>query len=176
MIVKDTFIMIVFFTRFIIDIKSKSMGMSTTLYGCILEFGPYNEFHDRIKEHNDSVLRSLPEFDEWPPLTRQMFAVTQNSDFKVIPPNYEYYGRAFHFGGQFKSIECEWKEWKAKFEMLLTKLIWMEAFVHFKPEYADLQTFRWSLNLDNWDLDNEPRFEIRPEYWDFEGDLSWENM
>jgi hypothetical protein len=103
--------------------------MATTLYGCISEYGVYNELQERIKKHNDSIIESLPQFDEWPPLTRQMFAVTQDSDYLTIPPTYEYWGRTFHFGGRFKSIEYEWKEWRQKFEILLTKLVWQDSFI-----------------------------------------------
>jgi hypothetical protein len=122
------------------------------------------------------ALKSLPEFDEWPPLTRQMFAITQDSDFKTTPPTYEYSGRAFHFGGQFKSIEYEWREWKAKFEILLTKLVWKSAFVHFNTGYAVTQTFEWRLDSNKWAPYDKSDFQIKPEYWDFEGDETWEKI
>ena len=152
------------------------MGMATILYGCITEYGVYNELQDKIKKHNDSVLKSLPDFDEWPPLTRQMFATTKDSDYKRTPPTYEYWGRTFHFGGHFKSIEYEWSEWKIKFETLLTKLVWKDAFVHFKTEYTDVQTFRWRLDSNKWTPYDRIDFEIKKEYWDFEGDETWEKI
>ena len=150
--------------------------MATTLYGCITEYGVYNDLQERIKRHNDSILESLPDFDEWPPLTRQMFAITQDSDFKETSPTYEYWGRTFHFGGQFKSIEYEWGEWKAKFEVLLTKMVWKSAFVHFKTEYTDIQTFKWTLNSKKWAPYDKNEFRIIQEYWDFEGDETWEKV
>lgn len=152
------------------------MGMATTLYGCITEYGVYNELQEKIKRHNNLVLESLPEFDKWPPLTKQMFAITQDTDFNKTPPTYEYWGRTFHFSGQFKSIEYEWGEWKEKFETLLTKLVWKSAFVHFKTEYAEIQTFNWTLDLNKWTPSEKSNFEINREYWSFNGDTTWEKM
>lgn len=140
--------------------------MRTPLYGCIVEDGFYGELQHKIKLHNDAALKSLPEFDEWPPLTRQMFAITQDSDYAREAPTYEYKGRVFHFGGQFKSIEYDWKAWKAKFENLLTKLVWQEAYVHFEPEFSTLQTFKWRMIRDKWNPQDKIVFEIKPEYWE----------
>ncbi len=152
------------------------MGIATTLYGCISEYGVYTDLQHKIKKHNDLGIESLPTFDKWPPLTRQMFAITQDSDFEKGSPTYEYWGRTFHFSGQFKTIEYEWKEWKEKFEVLLTKLVWKNAFVHLKPAYADVQTFVWTMNTNKWNPYDKEDFEIKQEYWDYEGDKTWENM
>jgi hypothetical protein len=153
------------------------MGMSTSLYGCIVEYGLYNDLQSRIKNHNDVAIKSLPDFDEWPPLTRQMFSITQDSDFPTTSLTYEYQGRAIHFGGQFKSIEYEWRAWKEKFENLLTKLIWREAFVHFQTGYADLQIFKWQMDTNKWAPNAELDFgTIKREYWNYEGDPAWENL
>ncbi|QHT67438.1 hypothetical protein GXP67_12760 [Rhodocytophaga rosea] len=147
------------------------MGMTTSLYGCIIEHGVYNELREKICSHNDLAINSLPSYDEWPPLTKQMFAITQDSNFPRTPPSYEYWGRAIHFGGNFKSIEYEWKEWKAKFENLLQKLIWREAFVHFKTEYTDVQTFQWKIDSNKWSPYDKIEFGIiNKEFWNFQGD------
>jgi hypothetical protein len=153
------------------------MGMPTSLYGCIVEYGVYNEVQSKIKDHNNTAIKSLPDFDEWPPLTRHMFSITQDSDFTSPSPTYEYHGRIIHFGGQFKSIEYEWREWKEKFENLLTKLIWKDAFVHFKTGYTDIQTFKWRMDSNNRTLYEKGVFGIIERgSWDYEGDSTWENM
>ena len=155
--------------------------MATRLYGCIVEYefsrNPKDVTQIKIFEHNEKVLNELPEVDEWPPLTKKMFSITDNSQYLEYGPNYAYGGRIIHFGANFKSIEGEWKEWKSKFENLLTKLLWQDADVHFKTEYTGIQTFTWAIDLKKWSLSQGSEFEIiKREYWDFEGDLSWENI
>ena len=119
------------------------MGMSTKIYGCIIEFGLWNgDEQEKIYAHNSKVLLELPEFDEWPPLDQNMLNITEPYP-KDRGPNYGYCGRLIHFGGNFKSIEHEWKEWKEKFESLLEKLYWLEAQVHVQTEYLELQTYTW---------------------------------
>ena len=93
---------------------SKYMGMATRLYGCIVEFGSDPSIRSKIYNHNRKVINGLPQADKWPPLTRNMFTITHN--MKEPSPNYAYSGRLIHFGANFKSVEYEWEEWKAKFE------------------------------------------------------------
>lgn len=148
------------------------MGMTTTLYGCIIENGLlHTPEQDKIYAHNTSIIHALPAHDEWPPLTRNMFAITDNADFsnKNTGPNYAYSGRIIHFGGNFKSIELEWKEWEIKFEELLSKLLWLEATVHLQTEYASLFTFRWHVDLLEWNLSQDNVTQVIPkEFWKFE--------
>src|ERR1041384_985719 len=118
------------------------MGMRTTLYGYIeeLDLGRH-PLHQEARDHNTQVIASLQERDGWPPLSREMFAISENS---VTGPgcDLEYSGRIIHFGANLKSVEHEWKEWKAKFEVLLAKLYFLEAKVHFQTEYSLLETAR----------------------------------
>ncbi len=152
------------------------MGMATRLYGCIVEYGLSTEKRSlEVYRHNEQIINNLPEDDEWPPLTKNMFSITQ-------PPtvsdglNYQYSGRIIHFGANFKSIEYEWKEWKDKFEDLLTKLYWLNADVHFKTEYSSIQTFQWDIDLSKWHIEHNENILILPiknTDWNFEGDDSW---
>lgn len=136
------------------------MGMRTTLYGYIEEMdfwsGPVTKL---VKKHNTSIINALPKGDEWPPLSKEMFAICNN--FKNTPgPNFEYSGRIIHFGANLKSVEYEWDLWKTKFENLLTNLFFLEAVVHFKTEYSDIQTATWSVNLLKYSVRHD---EARPD-------------
>lgn len=148
------------------------MGMATRLYGCIVEFGLDPATQAKMYKHNRKVINGLPQIDQWPPLTKNMFAFTHN--FKEPSPSYDYMGRLIHFGANFKSIENEWEEWKTKFENLLTQLYWLEADVHFKTEYAGIQTFTWSLDLSKWTaLDIKEFTPIQRHNWIHEGEIDW---
>ena len=155
------------------------MGMTTTLYGCIIENGLLDiPSQKQIYAHNAEIINSLPVHDNWPPLTRNMFAITDNIAFSEndIGPNYAYNGRIIHFGGNFKSIELEWAEWRIKFEELLSKLLWLEATVHLQTEYAELFTFNWHVNLLEWGLTKENSMQVVPkEFWEFESNTSFGN-
>jgi len=105
-----------------------------------------------------------------------MFAIT-SAPPDDTGPILSYSGRIIHFGANVKSLEYDWKEWKSKFEDLLTKLLWLSADVHFKPEYADIQTFKWRIDLLKWQITAGTQIEsVKPEYWEFEGDKTWENL
>jgi hypothetical protein len=148
------------------------MGMETRLYGCIVEFARDENLH---YSHNEKIISELPEIDDWPPLSKNMFGITHSNP--TDGSNYAYYGRIIHFGASFKTIEYEWKEWKDKFENLLTRLFWSSAYVHMKPFYADIQTFKWHINFDKWQIGEGDILDpIKPEHWDFEGDRTWENF
>ena len=155
------------------------MGMATRIYGCIteLDYGiTDSEIQNRINTHNENVISNLPIKSDWPPLTKKMFAITTNSDFPKEGPNFAYSGRIIHFGANFKSVEYEWKEWKTKFESLLSDLIWTQAEVHFVTEYTDVQTFRWRINFGIVDVEKDIKlvkpFEKR--LWEYEGIKEWD--
>jgi hypothetical protein len=148
------------------------MGMAARIYGCIVEYGLRTEMQSKIYAHNKKIIEHLPQEDEFPSLSRNMFAITDNYEGG---PNFAYTGRIIHFGGNFKWFDPEWKEWKLKFEDLLTKLIWLEADVHLKREYSDIETFTWTVDLLKWNLQDKESIEpIKKEHWFFEGDTSWE--
>ncbi|WP_405569062.1 hypothetical protein [Winogradskyella sp. Asnod2-B02-A] len=155
------------------------MGMATRIYGCITEsdYGLTNsEIQNQINNHNKNVIEKLPSKSEWPPLVKKMFSITDNSDFLNEGPNFAYGGRIIHFGANFKSVEYEWKEWKVKFENLLSELIWSHAEVHFVTEYTGVQTFQWSINFGK--VNREKKTEIIKPFdkslWEYEGDKTWD--
>jgi len=146
------------------------MGMHTTIYGYIEEMDFWvNPIRARIRRHNHQIIRSLPVADNWPPVSKEMFAVCSN--YKHSPgPNFEYSARIIHFGANLKSVEHEWEEWKTKFEALLLQLFFTDAVVHFKPEYAGIQTNTWAVNFSRYEIEHDGKFPrpVRKDDWDYE--------
>lgn len=147
--------------------------MTTYIYGAIEEYGFAAKRLEEIYAHNESVILNLPMADHWPPLSREMFSITKNNK-RSEGPNFEYWGRIIHFGACLKSVEYEWAEWKEKFEQLLTKLYWIEAHVHFKPEYCGVMSFKWAVDLLKWNIGEEKMNPIRKEFWEYEDLSGWE--
>jgi hypothetical protein len=131
------------------------MGMRTTIYGYIEEMDFWKApIGPQVRKHNSTVIKQLPKGDDWPPLSYEMFAICTNH--KNSPgSNLEYSGRIIHFGANLKSVEHEWKEWRAKFEKLLTHLYFTEARVHFKTEYSSLETSSWKVDLLKYEVTHD---------------------
>ncbi|MEO1449752.1 MAG: hypothetical protein AAFV07_09480 [Bacteroidota bacterium] len=149
--------------------------MRTTLYGYIEEMDFWRPpVENEVKKHNHSVINSLPMADKWPPLSREMFALTHNSVHDVPRVNLEYDGRIIHFAANLKSVEHELDEWIIKYEDLLDKLIWFESKVHFQTEYTSLQTLQWSVDLNVYGVQHDGTFPhaIDRSCWKFES--TWE--
>jgi len=123
------------------------MGMRTTLYGYIEEMDFWQgSIRNKVRRHNSSVIDNLPKGDKWPPVSREMFSICNN--YKNHPgPDFEYGGRIIHFGGNLKSVELDWSDWKSKFEKLLSSLYFTNAKVHFQTEYSSLETSSWHVDL-----------------------------
>lgn len=146
------------------------MGMRTTIYGYIEEMDFWKDpVRSKVRKHNSAIISSLPIADEWPPLSKEMFAIANNLK-NHSGPNFEYSGRVIHFGANLKSVEYEWQEWKNKFESLLTNLFFIEARVHFKTEYSPLETSSWRIDLLKYKVkhDNLMPAEISKEHWEYE--------
>jgi hypothetical protein len=131
------------------------MGMHTVIYGYIQEMDFWlDPVKKKIRKHNSDIIAGLPVADIWPPLSREMFSICNN--YKNNPgPNFEYWGRIIHFGANLKSVEQEWAEWKSKFESLLIRLYFLEAKVHVQTEYMGLETSRWRVDLDKYEVLND---------------------
>ena len=146
------------------------MGMRTTLYGYIAEM---DFWKDPIMTHvrilNTKKILLLPKGDAWPPLSKEMFAICEN-DENESGPDLLYSGRIIHLGANLKSVEHEWKEWKSKFENLLTNLFFLEARVHFKTEYSSLETSSWRVDLLKYAVlhDNSMPTRIGNTHWNYE--------
>jgi hypothetical protein len=116
------------------------MSEEATLYGCII--GTHGTTADwyGLYPLNKAAIDALPEEDDWPPLVRSLFAV---------PMDYERPGTAFyrsqmiHFGASFNHFSEFWHLWLAKFEALLRRLYWWEAYLHLDMEIHGRFEYRW---------------------------------
>ncbi len=87
---------------------------------------------------NRQALMSLPTMDSWPFLPREMFSLP-----RLITHEDRLQSSVIHFGGAYKGIEYEWKEWIAKFETLLQQMYWHSVVVHLETELSGVHTFTW---------------------------------
>ncbi|WP_299611260.1 hypothetical protein [uncultured Aquimarina sp.] len=145
--------------------------MRTTLYGYIEEMDFWQSpIKNQVKKHNYKTINDLNTDDDWPPLSREMFAITSNINRELYRPNMEYSGRIIHFGANLKSVEHEIDEWIIKFEQLLSKLIWIESKVHFQTEYSELQTLCWRVDLNTYKVFHNGHFpnSLDKSCWNFE--------
>lgn len=146
------------------------MGIRTTIYGYIEEMDFWlDPVKSQVRTHNSNVITSLPIADKWPPLSLEMFAICKNNELEP-GPNFEYSGRIIHFGANLKSVECDWAEWKLKFEDLLTSLYFLEARVHLKTEYSSLETFSWRVDLFKYAVKHDSNMpdKIKKADWEYE--------
>lgn len=137
------------------------MGMETVLLGYIAE--PWVAGDDArngsFGRWNRQALSELPERDEWPPLSRSLFAWTELDSLQG-----GYRGSVIHFGGRFKSIEEEWGEWLVKFEGLLGRLFWESSVVYLETEASGPFRFEWW--VPSWEplLESPPKLPGRGEF------------
>ena len=133
------------------------MGMVSRLYGYIEEAWPgANAGGDskkmqllvdqsrRIERHNEAILQALPIIDEWPPISRHMFAYAP-PDVQMIT----YKNRLIHFAASLKEVDGDIGQWIEKFEHLLRSLYWESAVVHFEAAYEGEHRFEWHPK-DEW--------------------------
>jgi hypothetical protein len=147
------------------------MGMSLRLYGCIVEYGlgPH-KLNDQVRRHNEFVIQNI-ESSQHVYFNKDMFFINAAAD--------SYCGRLIHFGGNSRDWmafdgEKSWKIWVSEFETLLTRLYWLQADVHFKPEYGSVQSFFWRIDLKKWAADPLQTIRpISPTDWDFKGEIDW---
>ncbi|MBU2707080.1 hypothetical protein KCM76_13880 [Zooshikella marina] len=118
------------------------MDRESIVYGCIkdLPSGSENEILKR-RYHNLRVINSLPKHDEWPFLSRDLFAVSG------VEPSYgTYLTQVIHFGASYRDVEGDWGQWLQKFEAVLKKMYWVAATVHLETELTGFHTFSWFTN------------------------------
>lgn len=116
------------------------MTQESIVYGCIRDtvFGAEPEQVRLRREVNRRVLTALPSIEEWPLISREMFATaaapalleTLHTD--VVP-----------FGSSYQGVEYEWEQWISRFEGLLQQMYWVSATVHLETEYSGRHTFTW---------------------------------
>jgi hypothetical protein len=90
-----------------------------------------NEFSKAFAK-NVAILEELPTSDDWPALTRNMFAVTASS---YDEPGF-HKSQPIHFAFTTKHFADDWDEWSGKFEGLLYRLSWDKAYVHVSMDWA----------------------------------------
>jgi hypothetical protein len=87
---------------------------------------------------NRAEIATLPETDAWPFLTRSMFTIPGD---EVQEGTYR--NQLIHFGATFKAIEWSWDEWLVKFEKLLVRLFWRNAYLHLKTELVGCYDYHY---------------------------------
>lgn len=131
------------------------MGQRSIIYGCIV--GPF--IPNKLAGLNREVLNSLPEEDEWPFLTRNMFSIVEG---------YTYDNQIIRVGTSLKAVEYEWNEWLAKFEGLLRRLCWTNAYLHLVTVMGGPYAYHWeaqdyteavtaSRPIARWNFEGGPR-------------------
>ena len=118
------------------------MGHEVTLYGMIdgATYRSGEEFRLR-QDRNRAVIEALPLEDEWPWLTRQLFALPG------AWPQGTYQGQVIHFGLSMKDDpgdQDRLEPWLLKFEQLLSRMFWFWACVHIMTEFEPELRFEWT--------------------------------
>lgn len=116
------------------------MNQESVVYGCIKDM-LMPEYPNEVREHrqrNREVLLALPSVEDWPLLSREMFAmpipVTALDDAHTD---------VIHFGSAYKAVEYEWQSWIGQFEDMLKQMYWVSATVHLETEFNGTHTFTW---------------------------------
>ncbi|WP_426416791.1 hypothetical protein [Aestuariirhabdus sp. LZHN29] len=142
------------------------MDHESIVYGCIkdLPFGNDREMWLRRK-HNQRAIKSLPGMDDWPFLSREMFAATGSMPTEAST----YQTQVIHFGASYRAIEYEWEQWVAKFEQLLQSMYWVSVAVHLETELSGTHTFTWDSDT-SYHQPGSGDIKVRCE-WQHEGSL-----
>src|SRR5262249_32644835 len=114
------------------------MGMESIVYGRIEGASYRGNNYRRLQDLNRAVIESLPEEDDWPFLTRHLFALPG-----PWPHGGLYRCQVIHFGGSFKGLEDDWRRWRDKFEALLRRLYWFSVRLHLETEARGRYEFAW---------------------------------
>jgi hypothetical protein len=131
--------------------EAGTMGVQSKLLGYIEEAWPGQaaggdpvriqhllDTDSHISRHNEDVLRSLPETDEWPPLCRPMFAWASVDALMIV-----YKNRLIHLAASLKQMDWELRDWLDKFEGLLRRVYWESAYIRFEAAYIGTHEFAW---------------------------------
>ena len=136
------------------------MGYKLIVYGRIEGARDPNRDRDAaypgaVYHYNRCALEALPDTDdEWPYLTRHMFAVASPS----LEGGFDrglFQGQIIHFGASLKADRLDQELqglWLAKFEThLLKSLIWQSAGVHFEHELQTRATVHYKATQESLD-------------------------
>ena len=118
------------------------MGHLATIYGVITSAMAGSRNPQRYHESNAKIIDQLPTEDTYPPLVKNMFAISEG---KMLG----WQSRAIHFGWTTKNFEEDAPEWILKFERLLMDLYWWEAKVHMHLEIHGEIELSWGIDPDS---------------------------
>lgn len=150
------------------------MGFVTFIYGFIQEgwtgFGEDAELRNRIiRKNTKRVLAGLPTEVNWPPLSKQMFSVSNG------PITMAYRCRLIHFAAATKELDFDLKDWIEKFEELLRKLHWEKAVADYHGIFIGEHKFTWT-PPDEW-VTSMRRGKLGPvDSWNFTSTLPIEQL
>lgn len=115
------------------------LAQESIVYGCIKDLvSTANDETMARRQANLQVMQELPSAEDWPLLSREMFAASPDGlDIGSVHTD------VIHFGSSYKAIEHEWNEWLAQFESLLRNMYWVSATVHLETELNGTHTFIW---------------------------------
>ena len=133
------------------------MDQESIVYGCIKDVSDVDSDVARRKTNRNALI-TLPQADEWPYLSREMFSLP-----KVEFVNDFYQTEVIHFGSSYRAIEYEWDAWMQKFEELLSKMYWVSAIVHLETELSGVHTFTWE-SKDNGHKPGSSVMNVRCEW------------
>lgn len=120
-------------------------GAESIVYGCIRDtvFTADREQTQSRRQVNRQVLRALPSIEDWPLLSREMFASPlETIDYGDLRTD------VMHFGSSYRAVEYEWEQWLARFEDVLARMYWVSATVHLETELNGTHTFVWLADGD----------------------------
>lgn len=109
------------------------MSSESIVYGFIEGATYEGPAYRQLQESNLAVLAELPDEDDFPCLTREMFSAPpphgRRGTFRV---------QVIHFGASMNGLEFGVVPlWVAKFESLLRRLFWFEATAHVWTDFID---------------------------------------
>lgn len=143
------------------------MSELTTLYGSIEgAFGSTDDWHG-LYSKNKEAIDSLPETDDWPPLTRNIFTVPKEPTNANKNPGF-YRIQMIHFAASFNNFGDVWDTWLDKFENLLKQLYWHKSHLHLSIETYGRYDYHWEVRTEDIH-----KFYLKPPVsvakWDFSG-------
>lgn len=145
------------------------MGHQIVIYGMIEGASLVGERIRTLQTRNEEIIQCLPDEDEWPWLTREMFAVPGKT------PQGTYREQIIHFGLTLKddpsesiqNYETRDREcvagWVAKFEKLLSQLYWISVNLHIHTDFEPDRVFYYlptTLALDNMYRENPQSIHV----------------
>jgi hypothetical protein len=136
------------------------MNSESVVYGCIKDMlfsdgGADTEAH---RQQNRQVLMSLPSVEDWPLLSREMFALpVEHGELNAVRTD------VVHFGTSYNGVEYEWQQWLDTFEAMLKGMYWVSATVHLETELNGHHTFTWEAE-DSFHEPSEGELSVRCEW------------